>query len=191
MFFVGMYRRVGQYRELVRLALAGMARWPRLLELVKHHRMIFMTWATFLPGLLTLLLALLQIAASRKFWPEAELTVGQLELHWTALVLVVPLGLAMLCIDVYCAVEVGKFDRVEMEKYFDQAEYWLRSGTAHVVRIFTLGYVDPRRMVNVEVRKALLEVSQLLRVNLWWLAAQTGFRAAFGLALWGTWLVFG
>jgi hypothetical protein len=190
MFFIGLYCRVGQYREVMRLALAG-GRWPRLLDLVKHHRTIFMTWATFLPALLTLALAILQIAASRKLWPEAELTLGDLEQHWAALLFIVPLGLAMVGVDVYCAVKVGTFDRVEMEKYFDQAEYWLRSGTAHVVRIFTLGYIDPRRMVGVEVGKALLQVSQLLRVNLWWLAAQTGFRAAFGLALWGSWVLFG
>jgi len=189
MFFIGLYRRVGQYREVVRFALTGPARWPRLLDLVKHHRTIFMTWATVLPVLLTLLLALIQIAASRQFWPQAELTVGQLGQHWAALVPIVPLGLAMLGVDVYCAVQVGQFDRAELEKYFDQAEYWLRSGAAHVIRIVTFGYVNPRQMVDVEVRKALLQASRLMQVNLWWFTVQTAFRAAFALALWGTWLV--
>jgi hypothetical protein len=191
MFFIGLYRRVGQYRDMGRLALSGPARWPRLLDLVKHHHTIFLTWATFLPALLTLMLAILQIAASRKFWPDAELTIGQLAEHWLALIVVVPLGMAMLGIDLYCAFRVGRVDRTEMEKYFDQAEYWLRSGTAHAVRIFTFGYVNPRQMVHVEVRKALVQVSQLLQVNLWWLTAQTGFRSAFALACWGTWVAIG
>ena len=95
----------------------------------------------------------------------------------------------MFAVDVYSAVAVGTFDRHEMEKYFDQAEYWLRSRTAHVVRIVTLGYVNPRQMVDVEVRKALTEASELLKVNLWWITVQVGLRVAFGLSLWGTWLV--
>ena len=39
-----------------------------------------------------------------------------------------------------------------LEKYFDQAEYWLRPWTAPVVRVFTFGYINPRQMVATEVR---------------------------------------
>ncbi len=189
MFFVGLYRRVGQYREGARLALTGPARWPRLLEIVKQHHTIFMTWATVLPALLALLLAVVQIIASRQIWPQATITPGQLAVHWAALVFVVPLGLAMFGVDMYGAIQVGKIDRDEMEKYFDQAEYWLRSRAAHVVRIVTFGYVNPRQMVDAEVRKALLQASKLLQVSLWWWVTQTALRAAFGLALWGTWVL--
>jgi hypothetical protein len=52
------------------------------------------------------------------------------------------------------------------------------------VRVFTLGYINPRRMVTLEVRKALVEASRLLNVTLWWVTAQVGLRAAFGLSLW-------
>src|SRR5262245_30627159 len=82
MFFIGLYRRVGQYREIGRLALSGPGRWPRLFDLVKHHRTIFITWSTVLPGLLTLALAVVQIIASRKFWPQAELHIEQLATYW-------------------------------------------------------------------------------------------------------------
>jgi hypothetical protein len=189
MFVIGLYRRVGQYRQVLGFVVTGPGRWPRLLELIKQHRMIFLTWTTLMPAFLTLLLAVIQISASRQFWPEAEVIVGQLGYHWIALIALVPLGLAMLAVDVYCAVVVGQFDHDEMSKYFDQAEYWLRSGTAHVVRIFSFGYINPRQTVDVEVRKALVQVSELLKVNLWWLATQTGLRALFGVALWGTWIV--
>ncbi len=74
-----------------------------------------------------------------------------------------------------------------MEKYFDQAEYWLRSHTAHVVRIFTLGYINPRQMVVEEVRKALINASGLLNNTLWWVNLQMGLRFCFGLSLWLTW----
>jgi hypothetical protein len=189
MLFISIYLRVGQYREALGLALTGPGRWPRLLDLVKRHRTIFLTWSTILPALLALLLAVIQLVASRQLWPQADLSAGQLGEHWGFLIAIAPLGLAMLFVDVWGALVVGKIDRAEMEKYFDQAEYWLRSHTAHVVRIFTLGYVNPRAMVDVEVRKALLEVSRLLQSNLWWWVTQTGLRAAFGLALWSTWVV--
>ena len=189
MFLVGTFRRVGQYREVGRMVLTGPGRWPRVLELVRQHKTIFLTWATVVPGLLALALSVVQLIASRQIWPQATLTVGELTELGVAPVLLAPLGLLMIAVDVYGAAAVGTFDRHEMERYFDQAEYWLRSHTAHVVRIVTLGYVNPRQMVDVEVRKALVEASQLLKVNLWWITVQVGLRVAFGLALWGTWLV--
>jgi hypothetical protein len=188
MFVLGTLRRIGQYREVGRLAFTGPMRWPKLLALVKHHRTIFLTWSTVLPAVLAAVLSLVQLIASRQVWPEAKLTLGELMEMWTALVFVVPLGLAMLAVDLYFVIVIGKFDRREMEKYFDQAEYWLGSTTAHVVRIFTFGYVDPRARVGDEVRKALTEASQLLNAQLWWLTVQVSLRVAFGLALWGSWI---
>src|SRR5262245_49012607 len=64
MFVIGLYRRIVQYRQVLSFVLAGPGRWPRLLELVKRHRMVFLGWTTMLPALLTLVLALIQIAAS-------------------------------------------------------------------------------------------------------------------------------
>jgi hypothetical protein len=189
MFIVGTLRRVGQYREVGRLVVTGPTRWPKLLQLVKQYRTIFLTWGTVLPALLALMLSVAQLIASREIWPQANLTVGELAELWVARVLILPLGLLMVGVDVYSAFAVGTFDRREMEKYFDQAEYWLRSHTAHVVRIFTFGYINPRRMVDAEVRKSLLEVTQLLQISLWWLTVQVGLRIAFGLSLWGAWLV--
>ena len=140
-----------------------------------------------LPALLALVLSVVQWIASRKVWPHADLTAGQLTQYWPALGAVVLLGLAMLCVDIYGVVVVGELDRTLLEKYFDQAEYWLRSHTAHVVRVFTFGMINPRQMVNVEVRKALLQASHMLNTTLWWVTAQVGLRVAFGLSLWLTW----
>ncbi len=193
-FFAGSIRRFGQYQSIGKLVLTGPGRWPRLLQLVKEHRTIFMTWATVLPALLTLLLSVVQIVASRWLWPEAGqpphgLTLGSLAAHWPALFVVLPIGLTMLAVDIYGLVDVGEVDRPELEKYFDQAEYWLRSSTAHVVRIFTLGYLNPRRMVADEVRKSLVEASRVINIGLWWLAVTLGLRMACGLSLWLTWAV--
>jgi hypothetical protein len=186
-FLAGTVRRVGQYLSIGRLLVAGPGRWPRLLDLVKQHRMLFLTWSTVLPGLLALLLSMTQLVASQEIWPQARLTAGELAQHWWALALIVPLGLGMLAVDLYGIVVVGEVDRALMEKYFDQAEFWLRSRTATVVRVFTLGYVNPRRLVAFEVQKALVEASRLLNTTLWWMAVQLGLRIGFGLSLWVTW----
>jgi hypothetical protein len=90
----------------------------------------------------------------------------------------------MLAFDIWGVVSVSAIDQGEMEKYFDQAEYWLRSWTAPVVRIFTLGRINPRHMVAVEVRTALVSSSQLLNSTLWWVVTQAALRIAFGLSLW-------
>jgi hypothetical protein len=54
------------------------------------------------------------------------------------------------------------------------------------VKVFTFGYINPRQMVAVEVRKALVEASRLLNSTLWWVSAQVGLRIVFGLSLWLT-----
>jgi hypothetical protein len=186
-FLAGLVQRFERYQSIGRLVVAGPTRWPRLLKLVQQHRTLFLTWATVLPGLLALGLSVAQLVASRRIWPQADLTVGQLAAHWLAVAVVAPLGLAMAAVDVYGILVVGAFDRALLEKYFDQAEYWLRSRTAHVVRVFTFGYVNPRKMVSVEVRKALVQASGMLNTTLWWVTMQVGLRVAFGLSLWLTW----
>ncbi len=192
MFFVGTLRRFAQYRNIAVLVLFGPVRWPRLLELITEHRVVFFTGTTLVPAGMALGLWLVQLLASRLLWPEAGeppdgLTIQSLLNHWPALVAVIPFALAMFGMDLYSLYWVGKLDRETMGKYFDQAEYWLRSHTAHVVRVVTFGYVDPRKIVNDEVRKALQMVKEMLNFTLWWVAIQVGLRFACGLSLWLTW----
>lgn len=187
MFVVGTVRRFRQYWDMAGLVLKGPGRWPLLFKLVKEHRTLFMTWSTLVPALLALTLSLVQLLASRLVWPHADLTVGALAKHVLAAVIVCLVGAAMLAVDAYGVVVVGRVDRTELEKHFDQAEYWLRSRTAHVVRIFTLAFVNPRVMVAVEVRKSLIEASRLLNTTLWWVSLQLSLRVVFGLVIWLTW----
>jgi hypothetical protein len=191
-FLANTLRRFGQYHTIARLVVTSPGRWPRLLQLIKEHTAVFLSWTTILPGLLALTLSVVQLLASRLVWPDAGkpdgLTVEKLVTHRPALLVVVPLGLTMVSLDVYFILVVSKLNQEEMAKYFDQAEYWLRSRTAHVVRIFTFGYVNPRNMVAVEVRKALHELSRLLHSTFWWVTLQVGLRLAFGLSLWLTWV---
>lgn len=187
MFVLGVYRRFGQYRAIGGLALAMPGRWPRLLELVKQHSMIFLTWATFLPALLALVLTIVQVLASRVVWHQATLTPHDLADRFFALGILSLLGSAMLAVDLYWLVVAGKVDQEQMSRYFDEAEHWLGTWKAPVVRIITLGKIDPRQMVTTEVRKALLQASQLINSSLWWVSTQIGLRVLFGLALWLAW----
>jgi hypothetical protein len=192
MFFAGTLRRLGQYHSVGQLVFAGPTRWPHLLKLLSEYRTILWTWSMILPALLALLLWLVQMLASRFVFPDAgnpqdALTPQRLLEYWPALIVVAPLGLAMFAFDLYSLYLVGQFDRDMLEKYFDQAEYWLRSKTAHVVRVVTFGRINPRRMVAEEVEKALVEVGDMLNFTLWWVAMQIGLRFAFALSLWLTW----
>jgi len=193
-FLANTMRRWQQYHVIARLVVTSPGRWPRLLQLIQQNKAIVLTWTTFLPGLLALALSILQVLASRLVWPEAGvppsgLTVERLVEHGPFLAIVIPLALAVLSLDLYSLFFVGALNRQDIEKYFDQAEYWLRSGTAHVVRIFTLGYINPRNLVTVEVRKALHAFNVLLHSTFSWVILQTGLRLLFGLSLWLIWVL--
>ncbi len=186
MFLLSTAMRVRQYEAAIALVRALPERWPRLLKLVKQHHGVFLTWPTMLPLVLAAALSLVHMLACRLIWPQATLTVDGLSRFWLAWPLVAVSGGIMLAFDLYGTFRVGKIDRPLLEGYFDQAEYWLRSWVAPAVRLFTLGYVNPRRMVTVEVRKALVQASQLLNATLWWVSIQVSLRITFGLFLWLT-----
>jgi hypothetical protein len=183
-FLLSTYRRVGQYRALGSLAWAVPGRWPRLLALIKQHRTIFLTWSIVLPSVIALVLWAGQLLASRLVWHHAALRIGDLAGEWLAWPFLAVLGAAMVAVDAYGIVVVGQVDRALMEKYFDQAEYWLKAWHAPVVHFFTLGWINPRKMVAVEVQKALIEAGRLINTTMWWVSAQIGLRVAFGLTLW-------
>jgi hypothetical protein len=184
-FLVSTWLRLRQYGAILALVRRFSWRWPNLLKLVRGHVHIFLTWGTVLPLLLVLGLLLLNYLARSYLWPSADrFTVGDLLRLWPALGVVGLSGLAMLVFDGYSTYLVGEVEQAELEKNFDQAEFWLRSWGAPVIRFFTLGYIHPRQMVAGEVRAALESASQLLNTTLWWVVVQTGLRIAFGLSLW-------
>jgi hypothetical protein len=192
MFLASTYRRLGQYQSVAKLVFAGPGRWPHLLKLVSEYRTIFWTWSMLLPAVLALGIWVMQILASRFVFPGAgdaddALTIARLLERWPVVFVVWPLGMAMFGFDFVSLYLVGQFDREMLEKYFDQAEFWLRSRTAHVVRVVTFGWINPRKMVAEEVEKALVAVGDMLNFTLWWVCLQMGLRVAFGLCLWLTW----
>ena len=180
--------RLRQYRSLLRLVWLFPGRWPLLLELIKKHRSILLTWGTVLPALLALALLLANMLACRLVWPQADLALAQLAQSWPAALVVACLGLAMVGLDCYSAWRVGKWNREQVEKQFDQAEYWLKSWSAPVLRFVTFGFVNPRKLVGVEIRKALVAASRQLNWSLWWSSLQVSLRIAFGASVWLTYV---
>src|SRR5262249_36286772 len=151
---------------------------------------VFLTWNTILPSALALAVWVAHTLASRLIWHHARLTGADLMARWEAWPIVVPIGAAMLAVDTYFLIRVGTIDRAEAEKYFAQAEHWLWAWQAPAVHFLTLGYINPRRMVNDEVRNALVAASDLVNRNLYWTCLQMGLRVAFGLGLWLTWALW-
>lgn len=190
MFVLSTYRRVALYRNAAGIASSMPSRWPNLLKLVHDYRTIFLTWKGALPSLLTLFVWALNIIASRLIWHQADLTARDLNgipYSWFA---VAPLAIAMVALDTYFLIRVGSFDRPTIEKYFDQAEFWLKGWRAPVVNAITFGKINPRAMVNDEVRKALVSASELLNRNMYWMILQMALRIAFGLSLWVSWAFY-
>lgn len=186
MFLVSLYMRVSQYRAILALVREVPSRWPKLFTLIRQYAHIFLTWETVMPLVVALGLFLVNVFASQMVFPRVKLTPEILLHFWLALPIVLTLGVGMLGVDCYATFVVGEVDRKMMQEYFDQAEFWLRSWTAPLVHVFTLGHINPRRMVASEVQKALLEASKMINTSLWWVVVQTGVRIAFGLALWFT-----
>jgi hypothetical protein len=185
-FLLSTVLRLRQYHAILALVRAVPGRWPRLFQLVKQHRAIFMTWATLMPAVLALVLMVIQWMASRLVWEQADLPLAVLREMLPAAAVIGALGAAMVAMDGYACWNVGELDRARLEKDFDQAEYWLRTWKAPVVRWLTFGYVNPRKMVTVEVQTALIDASKALNSTLWWVSAQAALRIAFGLAVWLT-----
>jgi hypothetical protein len=94
----------------------------------------------------------------------------------------------MVGVDCYGALQGDDWDRTQTEKQLDQAEHWLASWTAPAIRVFTLGFVHPRRLVGVEVHKALVDATRQLNSGLWWSSLPISLRIAFGGSLWLTYI---
>jgi hypothetical protein len=138
---------------------------------------------------LTLVLWAVQSILTRLAFPHAELTTSQVLRRWWCVALIAAPVIAMLAIDLYFLIRVGVIDAAETEKYFRQAEWWLGKWKSKAVQLATFGYVNPRRIVDDEVRKALESGGRIIHTSLWWAAVQTAARVATGLALWLAWAI--
>ena len=171
-FIITSLLNIRDYRSLIGLARSMPGRWPHLLKLIGQHSRLFLTWRTAAPALTSLGLLLVQMFVTRVVAPAADgfLTGEHLLEIWPVLPFVLLSAGAMVAFDIYANWLTDPLDRAGMEKHFDQAEFWLKSWTAPVVHIMSFGRINPRQMVAVEVRQALLDASKMLHSTLWWIA---------------------
>lgn len=186
-FFLSMVRRLTQYRDFTQLALGMPNRWPKTLGNIRRHGLLFMTWATLRPAAVAIVLLSIQLIASKIVWPTAHLTAINLRDEWWMIPVLALLAAAMVAVDAYGILRVGRLDRKETEKYLDEAEHWLTSWKAPLLSAVTLGYINPRDMVDKEVRKAVEYGNSLVQSTFWWMSLQSGLRLLFGIALWLSW----
>jgi hypothetical protein len=187
MFLFSLLRRWRMYRDAVLIVVAVRGRWPRLMARMAVHRDEVLNWMTVRPVALALMLTVTQMIASRMIWPTAEITGKDLTDAWWKAALVLAAFVPMALVDGYFLIRVGRFDRGETEKYLDRAEKWVGTWRARTVRIVTLGYVNPDRMVDVEVKKSLSQIGASVVWSMRWVSTQIALRLVFGLVLWGTW----
>ncbi len=189
MFVLGLMRRWSVYADTLAILVAVRGRWPKLVERMAAHRKAVVNWATVRPVALVLVLMVVQMVASRLIWPKARLPLGELpEPLWHLIPFLLAL-VPMLVVDVYFLIAVGRFDRAETEKYFDQAERWSGSWKAKAVRAITFGRIDPDQQVDEGVQKGMEQLGQTVSWAMWWVSVQMGLRLLFGLTIWILWAI--
>ncbi|MEZ6141297.1 MAG: hypothetical protein R3B84_12070 [Zavarzinella sp.] len=186
-FVINTYRRIRQYGDISQIVFSAPGRWPNVLKQLKKHGVMFFTWTTLRPAALAVLLMAIQMICSRVLYPNAVLAIRDIIREWWMWPALLLTGVGMIAVDLYFIIRVGAFDRMETFRYLDEAEHWLTSWKAPLVSVVTLGFVNPRRMVDDAVQLAVAQGSTLLQRTLWWVSLQTGLRVAFGLSLWLSW----
>lgn len=188
-FVLSLSRRYAVYWDTLRLLVRLRGRWPRLVARLKEHHGVFVTGDVLRPLAVAAGLTVTQMILSRVIFHDARLTVGEVLSTWWMAALVAAAAVPMLAVDAYFLVSVSAFDRRSAEESLDQAEHWLGSWKAPLIRTVTLGYVDPRGMVDDELKKSLEWLGQSTRRTAWWVAVQVLCRVACGATIWLLWVV--
>jgi hypothetical protein len=186
-FIVSVGINLRNYRTILGLILASSNRWPKLLELVKKHRTIFLGWPTLLVIGIAFALMVCNSLAIHYLWVQAEVTCAELWGHWLAFLAVLVLGGLMLFLDISAMFRGAALDRPALEKALDQAESWLKSWMAPAIAVLTLGFVNPRKIVGAEVQKLLVKANWIMIGGMGRASRCIAVRLAFGLSLWLTW----
>jgi hypothetical protein len=186
-FIVSTVIRIRSYRAILGLIFAFPNRWPKLLIVVKKYRTVFLGWPTLLAIGLAFALMLSNSLAIRLVWTHASVTFEGLWARWLPFVAILITGGLMLLLDCKAIFRFGRFDRAALEQDLDKAESWLKSWMAPALRIVTFGFVNPRKIVGVEVEKALVDANWIMIGGMWRSSLRMGMQLAFGLVLWLCW----
>jgi hypothetical protein len=186
-FVVSAAIRARTYWAVLGMVLGCPKRWPKLLEVAKTHRGIFLCW----PMLLTIGLAFaVMVSNALANWlvlAQAEVTFADLRGHWWPFAVVVLSGGLMLFLDCRAVFGGEQFDRPAVEKDMDRAESWLKSWVSPALRVVTFGFLNPRKVVGAEVHRLLVEANWSMIGGMRRASLRVVAQFAFGLSLWLTW----
>lgn len=189
LFLIGVYRRRVVYWNACRLGFSIVDRRKKLLTVVRTEKRELLTLETLRPVLIAVGLMLIQWLCSRLIWPQADVPLNTLTVQWWKIAVVVAAFVPMFAVDLFFLIRIGQFDHGETEKYLDQAEQWLGGWKATAVHTLTFGVVNPRTIVQTEVKKGLQELGRTVRASMWWASVQTGLRLVFGVTIWLLWVL--
>jgi hypothetical protein len=187
-FIVSTGIRIRSYRAIIGLVFSSPSRWPKLLNLVKKHRTIFLGWPLLLAMGLAFGLMVGNSLAIRLVWASAAVSFEQLWGTSLPLAMVIISGGLMLFLDYRAIFSAGSFDRAALEADLDKAESWLKSWMAPALRVVTFGFVNPRKIVGAEVHRLLVDANWILIGGMWRTSLRTGMQLVFGLSLWLSWV---
>jgi hypothetical protein len=188
-FLVGLGINFRKYRSLLGMVMSSPNRWPKLLELLKKHRTIFLGWPIMTMIGISFLMMVSNFIAIHFIWVQAQVSVAQIWTHKSVLLAVLILGSLMLFLDSRAAFRGSSFDRISVEKDLDKAESWLKSWMAPAVSIATFGFINPRKIVGVEVHRLLMEANWMMIGGLGRSSLRIAVQMSFGLSLWLSWAV--
>ncbi len=191
LFLIGLYRRRRVYWDAVRLGVSIVDHRKKLLSVVANEKRELLTLETLRPIFVAIALMIIQWLCSRLIWPQADVPLGTLRAHWWKMAAVVAAFVPMFTVDLYFLIRIGQFDHGETEKYLDQAERWLGTWKSTAVRTLTFGVVNPKAVVQNEVKKGLQELGRTVRASMWWASVQTALRLVFGIVIWLLWVFAG
>ena len=187
MFVIGLLRRATFYKDVALISLAAVTKQPNLVRRLGANRDVLMNWQTLRPLVFAVVLIFVQFILSRLIWPDATITGRDVGRHWWQAVILVVLFAAMFTVDLYFLIRIGQIDRGEANKHLLRAEYWLTSWQGPVIKIVTFGYVNPRQMVDDQVRDGMTWFRSTMTWSMWWVIVQVSLRVAFGVAIWLFW----
>jgi hypothetical protein len=187
MFVIGLLRRWAIYRDISILAGAAILRRPNIVKQLGANRDLLITRQILFPILMAVGLMAIQFVLSRLIWPTANITFRDESTSWWRVTLLILFFVPMLTVDVYFLVQVGRIDRTEAIKQLNRAEYWLTNWKGTAIKWATIGYVDPKKMVDNQLREGLTWFGSLVAWSMWWVVVQVALRVAFGLTVWLLW----
>lgn len=183
-FVLSLLLRFRQYHTNVRFAWAFPQQWPNVLEIIKKHSAIFLTWTTILPVAVTLGILLTHTVCYRLIWSEAVVTPSELGQHLLVLAFLLPVSLWMLFLDLTTLFRASQLDFAEIEKNLSKGESALTSRALSALRLASLGFFNPRKLVENRIADSLHGVRLALLAQLRRWSFHTAVRITFGFLLW-------